>query len=42
MTAFADDEMRRRVASLGAAALIDKPFDPEVLTKTLGELLAAS
>ena len=42
MTAFADDEMRRRVADLGGAALIDKPFDPEVLTRTLGELLHAA
>lgn len=41
MTAFADDDMRKRVAGLGLAALIDKPFDPDVLTKTLGELLAA-
>lgn len=41
MTAFADDDMRKRVAGLGSAALIDKPFDPEVLTKTLGELLSA-
>ena len=39
MTAFADDEMRRRVSDLGSAALIAKPFDPETLTKTLGDLL---
>lgn len=42
MTAFADDEMRRRVADLGSAALIDKPFDPDVLTKTLDHLLQAA
>lgn len=42
MTAFADDEMRRRVSELGTAALIDKPFEPEVLTKTLGDLLEGS
>lgn len=42
MTAFADDEMRRRVADLGGAALIDKPFDPEELTRTLGQLLQAA
>lgn len=42
MTAFADEDMRRRVSDLGSAVLIAKPFDPEVLTKTLGELLAGS
>lgn len=40
MTAFADDDMRRRVARLGGAALIDKPFDPDTLTQTLTDLLA--
>ncbi|MCC7070831.1 MAG: response regulator [Deltaproteobacteria bacterium] len=42
MTAFADDDMRKRVARLGAAALIDKPFDPDTLTQTLSSLLAAT
>ncbi len=40
MTAFADDETRRRASSLGAT-LFDKPFKLTDLRQTVKEMLAA-
>jgi CheY-like chemotaxis protein len=39
MTAFSDDAMRARVLNMGAAALVDKPFDPETLGHVLKSLV---
>lgn len=40
ISAFGDEEMRRRVERLGRAAMIDKPFDGEALRDAIEELLA--
>ncbi len=39
MTAFGDEAMRERVARMGRAALIDKPFDPAMLERLLASLV---
>lgn len=42
MTAFGDDTMRERVARMGQATLIDKPFDPVALEQLLASFVHGS
>lgn len=39
MTAFGDESMRDRVARMGDATLLDKPFDPAVLEELLASIV---
>ncbi|HUH04654.1 MAG TPA: response regulator [Kofleriaceae bacterium] len=41
ISAFGDREMHQRVARLGRAAMIDKPFDGDELREKIEELLAS-
>lgn len=39
MTAFCDDAMRARVSGMGAATLLEKPFDPESFERVVKDLV---